>query len=282
MARARRSKPGRARNRGTKPRQPQRRTRAGGDTGRRERDALAAIPRIALVDWLRGAALIGMTVFHFAYDLEFFGLEARGYASQPHWRHFATFVAASFLFLAGAGLVLAHPDAVRWRRWGRRLATVILAALAITLVTWYATPKSWIFFGILHMIAIASIVGVAFVRSPWWWPAAAAVAVLVIDRFAEGGLPDGRAWHWIGLSSGKIAASDFRPVFPWLAPALLGVAAARWCARADWLRVLARPQLEDRIGRGLRFLGRNSLLYYLLHQPVLFALFWTWLRLADR
>ena len=75
MARARRSKPGRARNRGTKPRHPQRGTGTGtgGDTGRRERDALATIPRIALVDWLRGAALIGMTVFHFAYDLEFFG-----------------------------------------------------------------------------------------------------------------------------------------------------------------------------------------------------------------
>lgn len=282
MARARRSKPRRARNRGTKPRHPQRGTGAGGDTGRRAGDAPAAIPRIALVDWLRGAALIGMTVFHFAYDLEFFGLEARGYANQPHWRHFATFVAASFLFLAGAGLVLAHPDGVRWRRWGRRLATVVLAALAITVVTWYATPKAWIFFGILHMIAIASIVGVAFVRSPWWWPAVAAVAVLALDRFADGGLPDGPAWDWIGLSSARIAASDFRPVFPWLAPALLGIAAARWCARADWLRVLARPQLEDRVGRGLRFLGRNSLLYYLLHQPVLFALFWAWLRLADR
>ena len=282
MARARRSKPGRARNRNTKPRYPRRGSRAGGDAGCRQRDELAAIPRIVLVDWLRGAALIGMTVFHFAYDLEFFGLEARGYANQPHWRHFATSVAASFLFLAGASLVLAHPHGVRWRHWGRRLATVILAALAITAVTWYATPKSWIFFGILHMIAFASIVGVAFVRSPWWWSAAAAVAVLAIDRFADGGLPDGWAWRWIGLSSPRIAASDFRPVFPWLAPALFGIAAAKWCARADWLRVLARAKLEDRIGRGLRFLGRNSLLYYLLHQPVLFALFWMWLQLADR
>ena len=282
MARARRSKPGKARNRRTKPRHQRRGGRAGGEAGRRPGDALAANPRIALVDWLRGAALIGMTVFHFAYDLEHFGLEARGYADQPHWRHFATAVAASFPFLAGAGLVLAHPHRVRWRRWGRRLATVALAALAITVVTWYATPKTWIFFGILHMIAVASIVGLAFVRSPWWWPAVAAVAVLAIDRFAAGGLPDRPAWLWIGLSSGWTAASDFRPVFPWLAPVLLGIAAAKWCARADWLQVLARPELEGRVGRLLRFLGRNSLVYYLLHQPVLFALFWAWLRLADR
>ena len=282
MARTRQSKPGRARNRRTKPRHQRRETRAGGGTTSRHPDALTGIPRIALVDWLRGAALIGMTVFHFAYDLEYFGLEARGYANQPHWRHFATSVAASFLFLAGAGLVLAHPHGVRWRRWGRRLATVVLAAVAITVVTWFATPKVFIFFGILHMIAFASVVGLAFVRSAWWWPAAAAVAVLAIDRSVHLEVLDGPAWYWIGLSSVTPVASDFRPVFPWLAPALLGMAAAKLSVRPDWLRVLTRPKLDGRAGQGLRFLGRNSLLCYLLHQPVLFALFWTWLKLAGR
>ena len=282
MARTRRTKPRSARDRRAKPRHPRRGTGPGGEIASRHSGAAAAIPRIALVDWLRGAALVGMTVFHFAYDLEFFGFEARGYANQPHWRHFATSVAASFLFLAGLGLYLAHAGGIRWRRWGRRLGTIVLAALAITVATRYATPKTWVFFGILHIIAVGSIAGLAFVRSPWWWPAAAAVAVLAIDRFVGGALPDALAWYWIGLSRITPVASDFRPVFPWLAPILLGIAAAKGCAQADWLRVMARPRLEGRIGRLLRFLGRNSLVYDLLHQPVLFALFWTWLRLAER
>ena len=282
MARTRRSKPGRARNRRAKPPHQRRGNRAGGGAASQHPDALTGIPRIALVDWLRGAALIGMAVFHFAYDLEYFGLEARGYTDQPHWRHFATSVAASFLFLAGASLGLAHPYGARWQPWRRRLATVVLAALAITVVTWFATPEVFIFFGILHMIAFASVAGLAFVRSAWWWPAVAAVAVLAIDHSIHLEVLDGPVWYWIGLSSVTPVTSDFRPVFPWLAPALLGMAAAKLSVRPDWLRVLARPKLDGGAGRGLRFLGRNSLLCYLLHQPVLFALFWTWLKLADR
>ena len=67
------------------------------------------IPRRALVDCLRGGALIAMTVFHFAYDLEFFGLKERGYSDQFHWWLLATSVAGSFVFLTGVSLYLATP-----------------------------------------------------------------------------------------------------------------------------------------------------------------------------
>ena len=225
---------------------------------------------------------MGMTVFHFAYDLEYFGFEERGYADQPHWRYFATLVAGSFLFLAGVSLHLAHARGIRWRRWGWRIGTIALAALAIMAATRFATPNNWIFFGILHMIAFGSVVGLAFMRSPWWLTAAAGVAVLAVDHFVVGALPDALAWYWIGLSSVTPVTSDFRPVFPWLAAVLFGIAAARASAEADWLPAMARPRFDGRAGRLLRFLGRNSLVYYLLHQPVLFGLFWTWLQFTNR
>ena len=283
MARRRRARPRPGRGRRADPGRGRPGAGAGGAVAGPPAGAAApAVPRIALVDWLRGAALVAMTVFHFAYDLEFFGFAEKGYASQLHWRLFATSIAGSFLFLAGASLVLAHAAALRWRRWGRRLATVALAALAISVVTWFATPAIWIFFGILHMIAVGSVVALAFVRLPWWCSAAAAAAVFAVDHALHGALPDGRTWAWIGLSGIAPVTSDFRPVFPWIAAVLLGVAAGRWCVDANRLRALARPRLEDRTGRGLRFIGRHSLLYYLLHQPVLFALFWAWLQLAGR
>lgn len=238
------------------------------------------LPRIALVDFLRGAALLGMTVFHFVYDLEFFGLEEPGYSDQFHWWTLATIVAGSFLFLTGASLYLAHNKEIRWRPWGQRLVIIVLAALAITVVTRFVTPESYVFFGILHMIAIASVAGLAFLRAPWWLAVAAAAAIFAIDDFIAIGWLNTFALSWIGLGSVDPVTSDFRPVFPWLAPALLGVGAAKICHQAGWLRVLARPRLEGRSGNVIRFIGRHSLIYYLLHQPVLFALFWTWLQLA--
>ena len=240
------------------------------------------MPRIALVDFLRGVALLGMTVFHFVFDLEFFGLEERGYSEQLHWWTLATVVAGSFLFLTGASLYLAHSGGIRWRPWRRRLAVVVLAALAITVVTRFVTPETYIFFGILHMIAIASIAGLAFLRAPWWLAVAAAAAIFAIHEFIVIGWLNAIALSWIGLGSVDPVAADFRPVFPWLAPALLGVGAAKMCHQAGWLQVLGRRRLEGRPGVAIRFIGRHSLVYYLLHQPVLFALFWTWLKLTGQ
>ncbi len=250
------------------------------DDASRAVSSSGAIPRIALVDFLRGMALIGMTVFHFVYDLEFFGLEEYGYSDQLHWWTLATVVAGSFLFLTGASLYLAHREEVRWRSWGRRLVIIVLAALAITAVTRFVTPEMYVFFGILHMIAIASIAGLAFLRAPWWLAVAAAAAIFLIDEFIVIEWLNAFALSWLGLGSVAPVTSDFRPVFPWLAPALLGVGAAKVCHRAGWLPVLATPRLEGRSGSIVRFIGRHSLVYYLLHQPVLFAFFWIWLQLA--
>ncbi len=262
------------------------RKRRTGRTGRKRARPMAsppgAIPRIALVDFLRGAALLGMTLYHFVYDLEFFGLQERGYSEQLHWWTLATIVAGSFLFLTGANLYLAHSDGIRWKPWGRRLGIIALAAFAITVVTRFVTPENYIFFGILHMIAIASIAGLAFLRAPWWLAAASAVAVFAVDGLVAVERLNAPALSWLGLGSVAPVASDFRPVFPWLAPAILGVGAAKLCHRAGWLQVLAAPRLEGRSGNAVRFIGRRSLVYYLLHQPVLFALFWLWLQLGGR
>lgn len=238
------------------------------------------ISRIALVDFLRGLALIAMTVFHFAYDLEFFGLKEPGYSDQFHWWFLAITVAGSFLFLSGVSLYLAHAHRIRWRPWARRTAIIACVAIAITVITSFITPVKYVNFGILHMIAAAGIIGLAFLRISWWLTAAAAVAVLAIDHTVTIKLLDVPALSWLGFVSQPPVASDFRPIFPWLAPALLGIASAKMCDRANWLKVLATPRLDHLLGRAVRFMGRHSLIYYLLHQPILFALFWALLWLS--
>ena len=90
-----------ARRRGPRAsRAKQRRARRQGDqavrSGADHRLAgIESIPRIPLLDVLRGAALIGMTVFHFAYDLMFFGLQEPGYTTQLHWAALAKAVRLS-------------------------------------------------------------------------------------------------------------------------------------------------------------------------------------------
>jgi uncharacterized membrane protein len=235
--------------------------------------ARSSATRVAAVDIARTLALAGMVVFHFTRNLEDFALIPPGTTTQGFWWYFARGVAGSFLFLAGVSLWLAHGRGIRWRAFLRRLAVLAAAACLVTLATWIALPHSFVYFGILHSIAVASIIGLAFLHLPaavTLAAAAGAVALSYLGPFEAFGAP----WlWWIGLSPEIRPTIDFEPVFPWLAPCLAGIAAARLGGHAGLWERLAR--WRGPAARALGWPGRNSLAIYLVHQPVLIALIWT-------
>lgn len=234
--------------------------------------------RIELVDLGRGIALIAMTAYHFCWDLEMFGVLPRGFMAQTEMIWWARTIAGSFLFLVGFSLCLAHGNGIRWRSFLVRLAQIVAAALAITIATWFATPDAFIFFGILHSIALGSVLALAFLRAPWWLTALVAAAVLTLRGTLQTEALDAPIWWWSGLSRIIPVSNDYVPVFPFFGMILLGLAAAKLATRQGWLEILARPKLAAAPARLLRFIGRHSLIYYLAHQPVmlaiLFSLFW--------
>lgn len=227
--------------------------------------------RIEFLDLARGIALGAMTIFHFAFDLQLFGFQEPGFIDQPHWKYFARAIATSFLFLVGFSLFLGHANGVRWRGWSWRLAKIIAAAIVITVATYFATPAQYIFFGILHQIAFASIACLLFIRIPAVITIGVALFVFFWGREAGFAALDHPIWWWTGLSEVTPVSSDYVPVFPWWSASLLGVAAAKLCHQFGALEALARPQFTSQPGALLKFMGRNSLIYYLLHQPVMIA-----------
>ena len=68
------------------------------------------------------------------------------------------------------------------------------------------------------------------------------------------------------MISRKPITEDYVPVIPWLGVIWWGMAAGQWALqnRPQWM---TRP--VGRAGQPLAWLGRWSLSYYLLHQPVL-------------
>jgi uncharacterized membrane protein len=67
----------------------------------------ASRPRLTRIDIARGVALIAMAIYHFGWDLEFFGYMAPATTAHGGWKLFARCIASSFLFLVGFSLVLA-------------------------------------------------------------------------------------------------------------------------------------------------------------------------------
>jgi uncharacterized membrane protein len=234
-------------------------------------------PRIPAVDLARTAALGAMASFHLTFDLELFGLIARGTTTSGFFWYYARAIAGSFLFLAGLSLWLGHGGGIRWRAFLRRLAIVAGAAALVTAATRIAMPQAYVFFGILHAIAVSSVIGLAFLRLPAALTLSAAAVALWLPGVARGGIFDHPWLVWTGLSSIVLVSVDFEPVFPWVAPFLAGIAAGRIGARAGlWDRLAGWPADSRRLWRVLAWPGRNSLLVYLVHQPVLIALVRAW------
>ena len=232
------------------------------------------LPRIPLIDQLRGIALIAMAIYHFTWDLGFFGYIDPETATTGGWRLFARAIAGSFLFLAGFSLVLGHVQGFRPKPFLIRLGKIGLAAAIISVATWFAFPETFIFFGILHAIAAASLVGLLFVRLPVIVTLLAAAAAVAAPLYLRAPLFDHPALWWVGLSVNVPRSNDYVPLLPWLAPVLLGIAMARLFVGSSLPERLAGFGGATKVWWKslLEKAGRHSLAIYLLHQPLLIAL----------
>lgn len=226
-------------------------------------------PRLRLVDLARGIAIAAMVVYHFAWDLSYYGLIATDVTTDLPWVAFQRSILSSFLLLVGISLVLGHGGGIRWGAFWRRLGVIVAAALAVTAGTYWMFPDYFVYFGILHAIALFSLMGLPFLRLR---PALvlAAAAVFIVPHFLWSS-PEfsARPLAWIGFWSRLPDTTDIVPIFPWFGVVLAGIALARVAISTRMMPYLARWQLDGPVSRGLIFAGRWSLLIYLLHQPIL-------------
>ncbi|MBP2313795.1 DUF1624 domain-containing protein [Azospirillum soli] len=224
-----------------------------------------ATHRLPLIDAARGVALLAMAVYHASWDLTFLGLATFDLLTDPLWLAARTAILGSFLVLAGVSLALATERGLDRARFLRRLALLVLAAAAVSAMSYAIFPDSPIFFGVLHHIAVGSLLGLAFVRLPWPVTLALGVAVIAVGKTVALPLFDTPWLRWIGLMTFEPESNDYVPLFPWFGGVLIGIALGR----------LWRPRRGEAgpVTRGFAWAGRHSLAIYLIHQPILFGAF---------
>ncbi len=229
------------------------------------------------VDALRGLAILLMVIYHFAFDLVWFGY-ARVALTSGFWLICARTSAILFLLLVGVALVL--DDARRATR-GRarppyapyfiRGLKVLGWGLVISLVSWAVVGRPGILFGILHLIGLSILLAYPFLRRLSFSAAAGLIVILV--GVALNRMPAAHAgWLWLGWRPVALQQLDYFPLLPWFGVVLLGVAAGQW-AYPGGVRRWPLPEWGGcAIVRLLVGLGQRSLLIYLVHQPFFFAL----------
>jgi len=246
--------------------------------------------RFDRLDALRGVALVWMAVFHFCFDLSHHGLLAANFYEDALWTTQRTGILSLFLLCAGAGQAVATAQGQSWPRFWRRWAQIAGCALLVSAGSWFMFPNSYIYFGVLHGMAVMLVV--ARVTAPlrnWLWPLGA--VALLLPRLVQHPFFDSRATNWLGLVTYKPITEDYVPVLPWLGVMWWGMAATQWLL-ARHPGCMASPAVPGNSGDNpalgttlriaLAWLGRWSLSFYMLHQPILIGLLSAWLWLSGR
>lgn len=211
--------------------------------------------RVPYLDILRAVAVIWMFIFHVAYDMRMFGLNNIDFA-EGFWFAFPRLIAGTFLFCVGIALNYTHKNGVETGALFKRLKKLGISALLVSVGTFIAFPSQWIYFGTLHCILAGSLLGAFFVHRR-----KLALIVMISIMILQYGLGFGIKWLSALLQRPSM---DFIPIYPWFWVILLGILAGPYLSRNRFLMSLRTPKFFD-------FLGRHSLVIYLVHQPLIFG-----------
>ena len=231
--------------------------------------APAASARIAGLDALRGLALVAMIVYHFCFDLRYFGITRWDFEHDLAWLTARAVILSSFLLIAGTSAVLAQRQAASRTRWLRHVGVIALAALLVSAGSYLMFPRSFIWFGVLHAIALSLLLAKPLFDRPRL-AALAGVAMIAAGAVYSNGAFDNRVLGFIGFMTAKPVTEDYVPLFPWMGVLLVGVALGHALLRTRFAALAPLAHLPA----PLRVLGRHSLLVYLVHQPLMLGALW--------
>lgn len=223
------------------------------------------------IDSLRGVAIVLMIVFHFVFDLAFFGIHNLG-VGDLFWWWFPRLIASIFIFLVGISLTLS------WSRrrnemgcvghYIKRGVKIFCYGLLITLATQLFLDGGTIWFGILHFIGITIVLAIPFLGR-LKMAVVGAIVVLATGLWLQG-MEFSTPWlMWLGLAPTGLYTFDYFPILPWFGITLLGVVFGNLAYPGGKRMFGIRESSGFPVVRFFNCLGRNSLLIYLAHQPVL-------------
>lgn len=229
------------------------------------------------IDFLRGIAIIMMVLYHLLYNLHYFAhYNVNVYSG--FWMYFARTTATTFIFLVGVSLSVSffrtkkiHKDRNKlFMKYFRRGLKVFSWGLIITLVTWVFLREGFVIFGILHLIGISIILAYPFLKLRYW-NLSIGLFCIFLGAYLKGFVFNFYWLSWLGFRPAQFYSVDYFPLLPWFGLVLIGI----FFGNLLYSDCSRRFQLVDlSFFSGIKvfcFLGKHSLLIYLLHQPLIIA-----------
>jgi uncharacterized membrane protein len=236
--------------------------------------------RVIGLDIFRGWALLFMIFYHFTFDLNYFGFIHVDMNHEPLFQLSRYTIMSMFLLSVGISLALIHQSKIRWHSVKKRLFQLGLASTLVSLATYFVFPNSWIYFGILHFILVASLFALPFLKYP---KIALITALLILIGTAMKLLHTHGIFTFLQplLHLPPLYSEDLVPLVPWFAVVLLGTVMVYYQLH-EKVFTLSFFTNHNRLNKLLKFMGQHSLLIYLMHQVLLFLGFELFLMLFSK
>lgn len=203
-----------------------------------------------------------MISFHISFDLNNFHFINIDIYHAKSWHYYRMLIVSMFILCVGISLALVNENGINIKKDIKRFVLLSLASLMITIASLITFPQSWIYFGVLHFIAFASVLALIFVRYEWL---SLILGVLIVVLFNL----DIINMHWLYNATASTLhlpynTEDLVPLTPWFGVVLIGIFIGR-------KRLFLFPLQKNKATNAVGFLGKHSLFIYLVHQPIFFG-----------
>jgi uncharacterized membrane protein len=234
-----------------------------------------AASRYHEIDTARGIAVLMMVLFHTLFDLNYFQI----FIIQVYdgfWRYFAFATATLFLLIVGISLTISRSRAVSkisghqlTLKFVSRGAGIFLLGILVTAGTWLYIREGFIVFGILHLIGISIMISPLFFRFKKFNLVLGLLFIAIGSILAN---VNGPVWLLpLGIHPATFWSVDYEPLFPWYGIVLIGLGLGEYLY-PEGKRRFALPRIPVFFEQPFAFLGRHSLIVYLVHQPLIILL----------
>lgn len=234
--------------------------------------------RYRFLDNIRGITLLSMIVYHVVWDLVYiFGWDLKWYDSIVGY-FWQQSICWTFILLSGFCWCLG-------KRKLKRGVIVLGGGLLITVVTLLVMPENRVVFGVLTLLGSCMLLQILL--EPIWNRCnrfagllCAFLLFLLLRNVNKGylgigelqllelpeGLYDNLFTTFLGFTEKGFFSTDYFSLLPWYFLFLTGYFLYHFLQKKELLKKMPDIHLPP-----LEWLGKNSLILYLLHQPVVYG-----------
>ena len=240
--------------------------------------------RILLLDISRGICVLAMIAYHFSWDLGYFGFVDLREITQGLGLLIAQLIGVSFITISGiSSRLLTLSDKFK-AKFLKRFFTLVSISITISVVTFILDRNSFIFFGILHFLSVCALFSLLLNKISNNFLLLFIFFASVIISISDIRFNSPFIFSWIGFNKNLPVTNDFYPLFPWITCYFFGFFLGNIIYKNLDKKSKNSCMPQPEINRGLKFLeyvGQKSLVVYILHQPILFSLFFIFIQLTS-